>query len=37
MNSVDASDWMDNFVGGDNASVFAPAIEETDNLLVPVK
>jgi predicted nucleic acid-binding protein len=27
---------MEYFIGGDNASTFAPAIEDTDNLLVPV-
>ena len=36
MNVVDSSGWMEYFIGGDNASTFAPAIEDTDNLLVPV-
>jgi toxin FitB len=36
MNVVDSSGWMEYFVGGKNASTFAPAIEDTENLLVPV-
>jgi toxin FitB len=36
MNIVDSSGWMEYFADGDNADFFAPAIEDTKNLLVPV-
>ena len=36
MNVVDSSGWMEYFIGGKNAAAFAPAIEDTENLLVPV-
>ena len=35
MNVVDSSAWLDYFANGSNASFFAPAIERTDELLVP--
>lgn len=35
MNVVDASAWIEYFVDGANAYYFAPAIEETELLLVP--
>ena len=36
MNIVDSSGWLEYFVEGKNAEFFAPAIEDTKNLLVPV-
>jgi len=36
MNLVDSSGWLEYFADGDNADFFAPAIEDTENLLVPV-
>ena len=37
MNSVVSSGWLEYFTGGKNAPFFfAPAIEDTENLLVPV-
>ena len=37
MNSVDSSGWLEYFTGGKNAPFFfAPAIEDTESLLVPV-
>jgi len=36
MNVVDSSGWLEYFTDGDNADFFAPAIEDTKNLLVPV-
>ncbi len=36
MNVVDTSGWLEYFVDGDNSSFFAPAIEDTGNLVVPV-
>jgi predicted nucleic acid-binding protein len=36
VNVVDSSGWLEYFANGDNASFFAPAIEDTANLLVPV-
>jgi hypothetical protein len=36
MNVVDSSGWLEYFTGGKNAPFFAPAIEDTENLLVPV-
>jgi len=36
MNLVDSSGWLEYFADGKNAEFFAPAIEDTKNLLVPV-
>ena len=36
MNGVDSSGWLEYFGAGKNAGFFAPAIEDTDQLLVPV-
>ena len=36
MNLVDTSGWVEYFFGGPNASYFAPPIEETARLIVPV-
>lgn len=36
MNIVDSSGWLEYFADGSNADFFAPAIEDTKNLLVPV-
>ena len=36
MNIVDSSGWLEYFAEGKNAEFFAPAIEDTKNLLVPV-
>ncbi|MCC6500076.1 MAG: type II toxin-antitoxin system VapC family toxin [Anaerolineales bacterium] len=36
MNVVDSSGWLEYFAEGNNADFFAPAIEDTENLLVPV-
>ncbi|MBU2500345.1 type II toxin-antitoxin system VapC family toxin [bacterium] len=35
MNVVDSSAWLEYFAGGPNAAHFAPAIEDTDKLVVP--
>jgi len=35
MKIVDSSAWLEYFANGPNASFFAPAIERTDDLLVP--
>ena len=35
MNVVDSSGWLEYFGEGKNADYFAPAIEDTENLLVP--
>ncbi len=35
-NVVDSSGWLEYLVGTDRASLFAEAIEDTDNLIVPV-
>ena len=35
MNVVDSSAWLEYFAGSKNAKVFAGAIEDTENLLVP--
>lgn len=35
MNVVDSSGWLEYFADGPNADFFAPAIENTDELLVP--
>jgi predicted nucleic acid-binding protein len=36
MNVVDSSGWLEYFSGEGNADFFAPAIEDTEHLLVPV-
>ena len=36
MNIVDSSGWLEYFAEGSNADFFAPAIEDTKKLLVPV-
>jgi len=36
MNVVDSSGWLEYFADGKNAGFFAPAIENTQELLVPV-
>lgn len=36
MNVVDSSGWLEYFADENNADFFAPAIEDTKNLLVPV-
>ena len=36
MNIVDSSGWLEYFAEGSNAEFFAPAIEDTKKLLVPV-
>ena len=33
---VDSSGWLEYFTDSERASLFAPAIEDTENLLVPV-
>jgi predicted nucleic acid-binding protein len=35
VNVVDSSGWLEYFAAGENAGFFAPAIEETSELLVP--
>ncbi len=35
MNVVDSSAWLEYFAGGPNAGFFAPAIEKTEELVVP--
>ena len=35
MNIVDSSGWLEYFADGPNADFFAPAIENTDDLVVP--
>lgn len=35
MNIVDSSGWLEYFADGENASFFAPAIEDTERLIVP--
>jgi len=35
MNVVDSSAWLEYFADGPNAEFFAPAIEDTSNLIVP--
>lgn len=35
MNVVDSSGWLEYFADGSNADFFAPAIEKTDDLVVP--
>ena len=34
-NLVDSCGWLEYFADGDNADFFAPALENTDNLIVP--
>ena len=34
-NAVDSSAWVEYFIDGPNAAFFAPAIEDTANLVVP--
>jgi predicted nucleic acid-binding protein len=36
MNVVDSSGWLEYFADGENAGFFAPAIEDIENLIVPV-
>lgn len=36
MNLVDTSGWIEFLFGGDNVAFFAPVIEDTVNLVVPV-
>ncbi len=36
MNVVDTSGWLEYFAEGENADFFAPAIEDSEQLLVPV-
>jgi predicted nucleic acid-binding protein len=36
MNVVDSSGWLEYFADGENADFFAPAVEDSENLLVPV-
>ncbi len=36
MNVVDSSGWLEYFADGENADFFAPVIEDTENLIVPV-
>ncbi|MEN3331740.1 MAG: hypothetical protein V7641_1105 [Blastocatellia bacterium] len=35
MNVVDSSGWLEYFANGPNADFFAPAIEDTGNLIIP--
>lgn len=35
-NVVDSSGWLEYFTGSSRARLFAPAIEDTDHLVVPV-
>jgi predicted nucleic acid-binding protein len=35
MNVVDSSGWLEYFANGPNADFFAPAIEDTNNLIIP--
>lgn len=36
MNVVDSSGWLEYLAGGPNAAFFAPALQATDELVVPV-
>ena len=36
MNVVDSSGWLEYFAGSENATFFAPAIEDSEQLLTPV-
>lgn len=35
MNVVDSSGWLEYFTGGENASFFAPAVQDVENVVVP--
>jgi predicted nucleic acid-binding protein len=35
MNVVDSSGWLEYFIGGENASFFAPVIQDVANVVVP--
>jgi predicted nucleic acid-binding protein len=35
MNVIDSSGWLEYFIGGENASFFAPAIQDVANVVVP--
>jgi predicted nucleic acid-binding protein len=35
MNVIDSSGWLEYFISGKNAKFFAPAIEDTANVIVP--
>lgn len=35
MNLVDSCGWLEYFADGKNAEFFAPAVEDTENILVP--
>jgi toxin FitB len=35
MNVVDSSGWLEYFANGPNADFFAPAVQDTSNLIVP--
>jgi uncharacterized protein with PIN domain len=35
MNIVDSSGWLEYFADGPNADFFAPAVQDTDQLVVP--
>lgn len=35
MNVIDSSGWLEYFIGGKNASFFAPAIQDVANVVVP--
>lgn len=35
MNVIDSSGWLEYFIGGENASFFAPAIQDVPNVVVP--
>jgi predicted nucleic acid-binding protein len=35
MNVIDSSGWLEYFIGGKNASFFAPAVQDVANVVVP--
>ncbi|HLO17365.1 MAG TPA: type II toxin-antitoxin system VapC family toxin, partial [Anaerolineales bacterium] len=35
MNVIDSSGWLEYFINGENASFFAPAIQDVANAVVP--
>ena len=35
MNVIDSSGWLEYFIGGKNASFFAPPIQDVANVVVP--
>jgi predicted nucleic acid-binding protein len=35
MNVIDSSGWLEYFIGGENASFFAPAIQDVAHVVVP--